>query len=83
MLNTYVDLNKAINRSFTMFNELSGQCGTCTYFGRDIPEQQLVQIRLHPHDDEQTIGGCGLPSNANMHLRVSANSSCDGYQAAG
>ena len=66
-----------------MVNVNNGQCGTCTHFGSDIPEQQLVQIRVNSQADAETVGGCGLPSNANMHLRVSANSSCDGYEAAG
>ena len=66
-----------------MIDTNNGQCGTCTYFGDDIPEQMLVQIRINNESDEKIIGGCGLPSNANMHLRVSINSSCDGYKAAG
>ena len=65
-----------------MVNVNNGQCGTCAHFGSDIPEQQLVQIRINHHADPETVGGCGLPSNAHLHLRVSANSSCDGYEAA-
>ena len=60
----------------------NGQCGTCTHFGTDIPEQKLVQIRINHEADPEVVGGCGLPSNAGVHLKVSVNSSCDGYEAA-
>ncbi|MCH2162253.1 MAG: hypothetical protein MK085_10315 [Phycisphaerales bacterium] len=65
-----------------MVNVDNGQCGTCAHFGTDIPEQQLVQIRIDLQADPETVGGCGHPTNVDLHLKVSVNSSCDGYVAA-
>lgn len=65
-----------------MVNVNDGQCGTCSHFGAELPSEQLVQIRISQEASVETVGGCGLPSNASVHLMVSANSSCDGYVAA-
>lgn len=56
-----------------------GQCGTCSHFGGGIDQQQLVQIRINHEADESVTGGCDLPSNASLHLRVSPIGTCDGY----
>ena len=65
-----------------MINIHDGQCGTCSHFGADVPEQQLVQIRVNRQAEPDVVGGCGLPGNARVHLKVSAVSSCDQYEAA-
>ncbi|MAJ47762.1 MAG: hypothetical protein CBC35_10935 [Planctomycetes bacterium TMED75] len=57
-------------------------CGTCEHFGNDIPEDTLVQIRINPQARGQSIAACDLPTNASLHLKVSAVSSCDAYSPA-
>ena len=57
-------------------------CGTCEHFGNDIPEDKLVQIRINPLAEVQSIAACDLPKNASLHLKVSAVSSCDAYSPA-
>ena len=58
-----------------------GQCGTCSHFGAGVPKQKLVQIRLNRQAEPETVGGCGLPVNLRVHLKVSPASSCDQYQS--
>ncbi len=57
-------------------------CGTCLHFGSDLPEETLVQVRVNPEAERPELGTCGMPSNARLHLRVSATSSCDAYSPA-
>ena len=64
-----------------MSNELS-LCGTCTHFGSDIPNEELVQIRVNPGSAAPPVASCDLPEHASMHLKVSATSSCDAYSPA-
>lgn len=59
-----------------------GQCGTCAHFGGGLQEAQLVQIRVDGQADDDVVGGCALPSNATVHLKVAPTSSCDGYTQA-
>ena len=60
-----------------------GQCGTCAHFGEQHPnDQRLVQIRVRGEAPEGYTDECGHPQHAGLHLRVSANSGCDGYSPA-
>ncbi len=57
-----------------------GQCGMCSHFGEHHSEdQQLVQIRVGGEAPEGYVDACGHPDHAGAHLRVSANSGCDGF----
>ncbi|MEE2907528.1 MAG: hypothetical protein VX527_06795 [Planctomycetota bacterium] len=64
-----------------MSNSNDGSCRTCAHFGDGVPSEQLVQIRIENQPDtNEVLGGCDLPANAALHLKVSPLSSCDGYQ---
>ena len=60
----------------------NGQCGSCSHFGEGVPAEQLVQLRINPAADDAVLGGCDLDANASIHLRISAISSCDHFEAA-
>lgn len=62
----------------------NGQCGVCTHFGEHNPadKQVLTQILTTMQAPESLVEGCGLPKNEAVHLRVTAMSGCDGFQAA-
>ena len=60
-----------------------GQCGLCSHFGEHHPtDQRLVQIRLRQEAAEEVVDECGHPRHASLHLRVTANSGCDGFEPA-
>ena len=61
-----------------------GQCGLCVHFGEHQPQQQpqLVQIRSSKQAPEDLVEECGHPKHATLHLVVTANSGCDGFQPA-
>jgi len=59
-----------------------GQCGTCLHFGEHGSSDELMQIRIKGNAPDGYTNECGLPTLANLHLVVSANSTCDGYEAA-
>lgn len=61
-----------------------GQCGMCVHFGEDNPNDQpkLVQIRAIREAPDDLIERCGLPENAQRHLRVTPVSGCDGFARA-
>ena len=65
-----------------MVNVNNGQCGTCTHFGSDIPEQQLVQIRVNPEAAPATTSRCSAPRNAEIHLSVAPTGGCDAWTPA-
>ena len=45
-------------------------------------QEKLVQVRVNLGDSADVIAGCGAPSNASLHLKVSALGSCDAYAPA-
>lgn len=55
------------------------QCGSCTHFGNDLPNEQLVQVRVNFSDSKEVVAGCDAPNNISVHLRVSALGSCDAW----
>ncbi len=61
----------------------NGQCGLCTHFGENKPQgDQLIQIRAKHEAPVDFIAECGHPSNAPLHLQVTALSGCTGFQPA-
>ncbi|MDG2031593.1 MAG: hypothetical protein P8J45_11375 [Phycisphaerales bacterium] len=55
------------------------QCGSCAHFGNDLPNEQLIQIRVSLDDSNEVVAGCDAPNNVSVHLRVSALGSCDAW----
>jgi hypothetical protein len=55
------------------------QCGSCAHFGSDLPNEQLIQIRVNLDDSNEVVAGCDAPNNASVHLRVSTLGSCDAW----
>lgn len=58
-----------------------GQCGMCAHYGDNNPGQtKLIQIRLKHEAPETLIEECGHPQLAPLHLVVTANSGCAGFE---
>lgn len=65
-----------------MFQIQNGQCGMCTHFGEHHPqEQQLTQIHHQHAAPEDFVDQCGHPQHASLHLKVTAISGCDAFEA--
>lgn len=60
----------------------SGQCGLCTHFGEHHKTDVLVSIMSSHQADLKLIDECGHPKLANLHLKVTAISGCDGFENA-
>lgn len=58
-----------------------GQCGLCTHFGEhdQAMSQKLVQIHSSKKAPEDFMDACGHPKLAQLHLKVTAGSGCDGF----
>ncbi len=66
-----------------MLHVQEGQCGLCSHFGETHNSDQiLTQIRISKEAKEDLVNDCGHPKHAPLHLKVSAVSGCDGFQAA-
>ena len=60
-----------------------GQCGLCKQFGETHEQsQRLVQIRVQGEGPEDYLDTCGHPSHADLHLKVTPISGCDGFEPA-
>lgn len=60
-----------------------GQCGLCTHFGEEHPQdQRLTQIRISMEASEEFADLCGHPKLEQLHLRVTVSSGCDGFEPA-
>jgi hypothetical protein len=60
-----------------------GQCGLCAHFGENhSDEPKLVQIRLKGEAPEDLVEECGHPKHADLHLKVTPISGCDGFTPA-
>jgi len=60
-----------------------GQCGLCSHFGEQHPQdQQLIQIRTKHEAPENYVDQCGHPKHAELDLRVTPISGCSGFEAA-
>lgn len=59
-----------------------GQCGLCTHFGEaHAASQLLTEIRSSKEAKVDFVDDCGHPKHAPLHLKVTAGSGCDGFQA--
>ena len=60
-----------------------GQCGLCTHFGEEHPnDKKLVQIRTSHKAPEDLVEDCGHPKHAPLHLKVTPQSGCEGFTPA-
>ncbi len=60
-----------------------GQCGLCVHFGETHPQtEQITSIRTRHQAPEELLDDCGHPRHASLHLKVTAISGCDGFEAA-
>jgi hypothetical protein len=60
-----------------------GQCGLCVHFGENTQDQpQLIQIRLRHEAPDTLVEPCGLPENAELGLKVTPISGCQGFEPA-
>jgi hypothetical protein len=60
----------------------NGQCGLCTHFGESHPQSdKLIQIHSTMKAPEDFLDACGHPKFSSLHLKVTAMSGCDGFQA--
>jgi len=57
-----------------------GQCGLCTHFGEGHSDTVLMQIRTAKEAKEDLVEDCGHPKHADLHLKVTAVSGCDGFE---
>ncbi len=52
----------------------------CAHFGEHhAGDEQLVQIRVQGEAPDGFVDECGHPQHTGLHLRVAANSGCDGF----
>ena len=64
-----------------MLRVANGQCGMCVHFGEVHPnDEQLVQIRRTHQAPEDLVDECDHPRHADLHLKVTPISSCDGFE---
>lgn len=74
---------KRSNWRILMLNIQSGQCGMCAHFGEHhANDATLVQIRTQQKAPETVVEECGHPKHSALHLVVTANSGCDGFEPA-
>ena len=60
-----------------------GQCGLCKHFGEGHDAKpQLVQIRTSKSAPDDYKDECGHPRLEPLHLTVTPDSGCDGFEAA-
>ncbi len=60
-----------------------GQCGMCAHFGEHGgPQDKIVQIRVNGQGPEDLVAECGHPANADLHLKVTPISGCQGFTPA-
>ena len=66
-----------------MLTITDGQCGECAHFGNGShDEPKLVQIRISGQAEPDVVESCGHPKNADVNLKVSPVSGCEGYTPA-
>ena len=57
-----------------------GMCGMCAHFGEHGGGDELVQIRINHEAPEELVEECGNPNMEMLNLKVTAVSSCDGFE---
>lgn len=66
-----------------MLHVHDGQCGLCVHFGEThAPTPQLMKIRQSMEAPEQLLDDCGHPKHADLHLKVTPISGCEGFEPA-
>lgn len=69
--------------SDVMIEVNTGQCGLCSHFGEEHPDDdRLIQIRLKHEAPEDFVEECGHPRHAPLHLVVTPISGCAGFEPA-
>lgn len=65
-----------------MLHVQNGQCGLCSHFGEHEESQQQIvtQIRVKHEAPADLVEKCGHPKHAPLHLIVTPNSGCDGFE---
>ena len=64
-----------------MLHVYDQQCGMCAHFGEEHPQDpQLVQIRRTHEAPENFVDECDHPRHAELHLKVTPISTCDGFE---
>ena len=56
-----------------------GQCGLCTHFGEHHKTDALVSIIASHKAELSVLDECGHPKHADLHLKVTPISGCDGF----
>ncbi len=68
-----------------MLHVQDGQCGLCTHFGEAHSGAQLASVLTHIRSSKEAkedfVDDCGHPKHAPLHLKVTAVSGCDGFEA--
>lgn len=61
-----------------------GQCGMCSHFGEDNPDDKpkLIQIRATHQAPDHLVERCGLPGHSQYDLWVTPESGCAGFAPA-
>lgn len=62
-----------------MQNLSNGQCGLCAHFGETHRDNELVSIMTSKKAEETLLDECGHPKHADLHLKVTPISGCDGF----
>jgi hypothetical protein len=65
-----------------MLHVQEGQCGLCTHFGEGHGDGLVVKIRSTHEAKEDLVEDCGHPKFVPLHLKVTAVSTCDGFERA-
>ncbi|MFA9476933.1 hypothetical protein ACERK3_01370 [Phycisphaerales bacterium AB-hyl4] len=66
-----------------MYELHDGQCGLCSHFGEQHPQnEKLVTIRIKGEGPEDYIDECHHPRHESLHLKVTPISGCDGFEPA-
>jgi hypothetical protein len=62
----------------------NGQCGLCAHFGEhdQSAKEDLIQIHKSHQAPEDLVEECGHPKHAPLHLVVTPQSACDGFEPA-
>ncbi|MGF1633512.1 MAG: hypothetical protein ACFCVE_06650 [Phycisphaerae bacterium] len=71
-----------------MLTVSEGQCGLCAHFGdhrgADYANENspFIQIRTSRQAAEDFLADCGNPTHAQLHLKVTPISGCEGFTPA-
>ena len=59
-----------------------GQCGMCAHFGGESEKPQIIEFRIKGEAPETLVESCGHPAHADLQLKVSVVSTCEGFTPA-